>query len=57
MVKYFTSYPLFCIETVKAIIYDWIKIVLFEKDKIKKQESIFLGIKDFLFGNYGKYNV
>ena len=57
MVKYFTSYPLFCIKEVKALVFEWIKIILFEKSKMKKQKSIFLGIKDFLFGNYGKYNV
>ena len=40
----------------REILKDTIKIILFEKDKIKKLKMIYLGIKDFKNGITGKIN-
>jgi len=53
--KYFFKYFIFSLKEIKGIVFEWIKIILFEKDKLKKQKSIILGMKDFIFNNYGKY--
>ena len=55
--KYFFKYFIFTIKELKAIIFEWIKIILFEQNKIKKQKSIILGIIDFIRNKYGKYDV
>jgi rhamnosyltransferase len=54
--KYFFKYFVFSIKELKAIIFEWIKIILFEQNKIKKQKAILLGTFDFLRNKYGKYN-
>lgn len=54
--KYFFKYFIFSLKEMKAIFFEWIKIILFEKNKLKKQKSILLGIFDFLRSKYGKYN-
>ncbi|HBX9533206.1 TPA: glycosyltransferase family 2 protein, partial [Klebsiella pneumoniae] len=35
---------------------DLFRVVFLEKDKFIKIKSIFLGVKDFLHGRYGKMN-
>ena len=54
--KYFFTDFVFSLKELKAIIFEWIKILLFEKDKIKKQKSIIKGIFDFIRNKYGKYD-
>jgi rhamnosyltransferase len=54
--KYFFSFPSFSFKEIKALLFEWLKIVLFEKDKLKKQKSILFGIKDFIINKYSKYN-
>lgn len=51
---YFFSQPVFCLREIKDFIASWVKIILFEKDVIKKQKAIFLGMTHFLKGKYGK---
>ena len=51
---YFFSQPAFCLREIKDFFASWIKIILFEKDVIKKQKAMFLGIAHFLKGKYGK---
>jgi rhamnosyltransferase len=53
--KYLFSFPKFIYKDLKNFIMDWIKIILFENDKMNKNRSILLGIKDFLLNKYGKY--
>jgi len=43
-------------ETIRKMTADNLKIIIFEKDRIKKLRSVVLGIFDFLRGHYGKYN-
>lgn len=54
--KYFFKYFIFSFKEMRAIFVEWIKIILFEQNKLKKQKSILLGIFDFLRSKYGKYN-
>jgi len=54
--RYVTIYPSFCLKDFKSFIVEWIKILLFEKEKWEKQKFIIKGIKDFLSGDFGKYN-
>ncbi len=51
---YFFSYPLWCMKEIRGIFLDGIKIILFEKDKLKKVRSILMGVFDFARGRYGK---
>jgi len=53
--KYFAFSPSSSLTELSHMINEGIKIVLFEKDKLKKAKSIILGIKDFIFSNFGKY--
>jgi len=50
------SYFIFSLREIKAIVLEWIKIVLFEKNKIKKQKSILMGIFDFVRNKYEKFD-
>jgi len=43
-------------ETIRKMTADNLKMMIFEKEKIKKLRSVVLGIFDFLLGHYGKYN-
>ena len=54
--KYFFRYPTFSVKEIKSMISDWMKIILFEQDKLRKQKSILLGIFDFMRNKYGKYD-
>ena len=51
-----SKYPALKIEYMKLILKDGIKILLIEKDKIKKFKMIYLGIKDFKNNVTGKIN-
>lgn len=51
---YFFSQPVFCLREIKDFFASWIKIILFEKDVIKKHKAMFLGMAHFLKGKYGK---
>jgi rhamnosyltransferase len=53
--KYLFSFPIFVLKDLRNFIKEWIKIILFEDDKIKKNKAILLGIKDFLLHKYGEY--
>ncbi len=53
--KYFSFSPSSSLAELSHMINEGIKIVLFEKDKLKKAKSIILGIKDFIFSKFGKY--
>ncbi|QIR75389.1 glycosyltransferase family 2 protein [Sulfurospirillum diekertiae] len=53
--KYFWEFPLFGLKIIKWIIFEWIKIIVLEKDKIAKNKATLEGIRDFLRGKYGKY--
>lgn len=46
----------FSLKTLKAIIVEWVKIILFEDDKIRKSKMIVRAIKDFFNNKFGKYN-
>jgi len=54
--KYFLEFPLFGLKIIKWIILEWIKIIIFEKDKIAKSKATLEGIRDFFRGKYGKYS-
>ena len=43
-------------ETIRKMTADNFKMIIFEKEKLKKIRSILLGVFDFLRGHYGKYN-
>ena len=53
--RYLSGYPAFCLMVLKVTIFDWIKIILFEPEKIKKQKAILRGVYDFTIGKIGKY--
>lgn len=53
--KYIFSDFIFCIKIIKALISEWIKIMLFEKNKVETNKMIFKTTKDYLRGQYGKY--
>ena len=53
--KYFWEFPLFGFKIIKWIIFEWIKIIVLEKDKIAKNKATLEGIRDFFRGKYGKY--
>jgi rhamnosyltransferase len=52
--NYFHMYPFWCMNEIKAMFFEGIKIILFENDKIKKIRSILIGIFDFVSNRYGK---
>ena len=54
--KYIFIFPLFIIKDLKCAFVEYIKILLFEDDKIRKQKAIILGIIHFLTGKSGKYD-
>lgn len=54
--KYFFEFPIFGLKVVKWIIFEWIKIIILEKDKIAKSKATLEGIRDFLRGTYGRYH-
>lgn len=54
--KYFKYYPAFIAYDFSAFLLDLFRVVFLEKDKFIKIKSIFLGVKDFLHGRYGKMN-
>lgn len=54
--KYLFIFPSFIIIDLKCFFTEYIKILLCEDDKIRKQRSIVLGIIHFLIGKYGKYD-
>lgn len=54
--RYIFVNTMFCLKEFKAFIFEWIKIILFEQNKIKKQKAILLGTFDFFKNKYGKYN-
>jgi len=51
-VNYWREIP----ETIRKMTADNFKMMLFEKERLKKIRSIMLGVFDFLRGHYGKYN-
>ncbi|MCM0927586.1 glycosyltransferase [Klebsiella pneumoniae] len=52
--KYFKYYPAFIAYDFSAFLLDLFRVVFLEKDKFIKIKSIFLGVKDFLHGRYGR---
>ena len=54
--KYAYKFPMFSLKELKAIIFEYIKIILFEKDKMQKNKAIFKGIKDYINSKFGQYN-
>lgn len=53
--NYFFKFPMFGFRIMKWIVFEWLKIFLFEEDKIAKSKAILEGIRDFLRGKYGKH--
>ena len=53
--KYLFFSPIVVLKDLKNFFKEWIKIILFEDDKLKKNRAIILGIKDFSLRKYGKY--
>ena len=43
-------------ETIRKMTEDNLKMMIFEKERVKKIRSIFLGVFDFMRGHYGKYD-
>lgn len=58
--KVFSEYKEIFPKEAKKLKYRWLKqvvsVIFFEKNKLKKIKSIFLGIKDYKRGIYGKYS-
>lgn len=54
--KYFLEFPLFGFKIIKWMIFEYIKIIALEKNKMAKSKATFEGIRDFFRGKYGKYS-
>jgi rhamnosyltransferase len=54
--KYGFKFPSLWFKIIKSIIFEWIKIILLEKEKIAKSQATIEGTIDFFRGKYGKYN-
>jgi rhamnosyltransferase len=53
--EYKFIFPWFCFKELKMIILDSLKIIFFEKEKLKKLKNTSLGIIHFFLGRKGKY--
>jgi rhamnosyltransferase len=53
--KYKDKFSEFCKNDYKSQIKEWVKILVGEKDKIRKIKSIIRGIQDYRRGKFGKY--
>lgn len=51
--KYIFQFPSFVLYDLVAFMWDFIRVVLFESDKLQKLKAYGKGIKDFILGNYG----
>ena len=55
--KYLNVFPSFVIRDFLIFFNELIKIIFYEKNKIKKMKMILFGIRDFMKNNYGKYDI
>ncbi len=53
--KYFSFDTPFCFKIIENIIYDFVRILLFEKEKYLKMKTVANGIYHFIINRYGKY--
>lgn len=52
--KYFSFDPLFCLVIIKSILYDFGRILFFEKNKFLKTKAMVVGIWHSIINRYGK---
>jgi rhamnosyltransferase len=53
--QYFSYQPRLAFRELYGLFAETVKILMQERDKLKKLKSTFRGVKDFLAGHYGKY--
>ena len=54
---YRADFPSFFWAELRAILNEWVKILLFEENKMRKNRMIIKGVFDFMFGRMGKLDV
>jgi len=53
---YINEYPKFCLNEIKSIIIEIMKIILFEQNKVLKFKYMFYGFRDFISNKFGVFN-